>query len=145
MVTALTKVYKGGYGLIADVRGASTNKILARASEMITIGTPHVRNLTYEICDTWNETKSGGEGMTVDVWNISMIPAGAVFDLKFDMHDIPDQLFVEYPEGNRVLETGEQNYVESKLCGILCLISVHTIQDGEVVRIMMDQCFQVVL
>lgn len=67
------------------------------------------RNFTYSICRTWSASRSGGQGITKDLWYIDNITTGAIFDLKFNMRDIPDKLLMEYPEGNLVLDTGMQN------------------------------------
>lgn len=76
---------------------------------IIKIGEYIEHNITYEICDTWSVSQSGYQGMTIDNWDISMIPAGAVFELSFEMYDNPDKLFIEYPLGNMVLDTGEKD------------------------------------
>lgn len=91
------------------MQDADTNQTLADKSIIIKIEEYEERNVTYEICDTWSLSQSGGQGMTIDNWDIKMIPAGAVFDIRFQMWDNPDKLFIEYPVGNMVLDTGEKD------------------------------------
>ena len=43
----------------------------------------------------------------MDLWDITMIPPGAIFDLSFDMENVPDKPLLEYPDGNLVLDTGK--------------------------------------
>jgi hypothetical protein len=106
----LTFVREGGYGLVAAVHDAATDQVLAQQSASVIVGNYQERNITYEICDTWSASQAGGEGMTMDHWNITMIPTGAIFDLSYDMFTIPDKLLMEYPAGNLVLDTGERLY-----------------------------------
>lgn len=99
---------QGGYGVVAEVRNISTNQILATHSVLVIVGQADVqRNITLEICNTWSVSQDGGQGVTIDNWDISMIPQDAVFDLYFDAYSIPDKFLVQYPVGgNLVLDTG---------------------------------------
>lgn len=96
----------GAYGLVADVRDASTNAVLAQSSVTVTVGQTNLRTATLDSCGDWNAARSGGEGVTVDNWDISATPAGAVFDVKYHMYVVPDQMMVHYPISNAVLESG---------------------------------------
>lgn len=64
------------------------------------------RDQELSVCDQWSAVNSGGFGTTVDSWNISAIPAGATFDIRFNAYSIPDRFIVEYPPGSTVLNTG---------------------------------------
>lgn len=99
---------QGGYGVVAEVRNIYNNNVLATHSVLVTVGQVDVqRNITLEICNTWSVSQDGGQGVTIDNWDVSMIPQGAVFDLYFDVYGIPDKFLVQYPAGgNIVLDTG---------------------------------------
>jgi hypothetical protein len=99
---------EGGYGVVAEVRNVNTHQILATHSVLVTVGEADVqRNVTLEICNTWSVSQDGGQGVTIDHWDISMIPQDAVFDLDFDAYSVPDKFLVQYPVGgNLVLDTG---------------------------------------
>lgn len=58
------------------------------------------------ICNVWRAANRGGYGVTQDLWDISAIPNGAEFDISFDTYSIPDRIFVQYPPGVQVLDTG---------------------------------------
>ncbi len=64
------------------------------------------RDQVLDQCDQWTAAQSGGFGTTVDTWDISAIPSGAVFDFRFNAFSIPDKYIVEYPLGSVVLDTG---------------------------------------
>jgi hypothetical protein len=95
---------KGVYGLIAVVKDATD--VLADASAIINIGEVEEREEELNACDTWKEAQSGGEGATVDNWDITTIPQGATFEIQFDAYSIPDKFIVEYPNGSVVVDTG---------------------------------------
>lgn len=95
----------GGYGLVVDVRDGSGN-ILADQTALVIIGDADEREYDLTVCDTWRAADSGGAGVTSDVWDISAVPSGAVFDIEYDAKSIPDRYIVEYPDGNTVLDTG---------------------------------------
>lgn len=65
-----------------------------------------VRDRVLNTCDVWSASQSGGYGTTVDNWDISGIPAGAVFDFRFNAYSVPDKFIVEYPPGTLRLDTG---------------------------------------
>lgn len=92
------------YGLVAVVKDGAVT--LAQSSAVITIGRPQERNVVLDICDVWKAAAAGGYGATVDNWDISAIPRGATFDIRFDAYDIPDKFIVEYPAGFIELDTG---------------------------------------
>lgn len=56
--------------------------------------------------NVWSAASSGGVGVTIDNWDISAIPPGAVFDVKYDTFSVPDKFVVENPVGSEVLNTG---------------------------------------
>ena len=62
------------------------------------------RELT--ICDVWSAAQSGGAGTTIDTWDISVIPLGASFDIRYDARSIPDKFVVQYPGTTVALDTG---------------------------------------
>ncbi|MCC5915626.1 MAG: hypothetical protein JJU46_14720 [Balneolaceae bacterium] len=68
------------------------------------------------VCGTWSVSQSGGFGITVDTWDISSIPEGATFSMRFQAFTQPDKFQVEYPVGNEVHDTGwrgAQSYLEA--------------------------------
>ncbi|MCH8549543.1 MAG: hypothetical protein LAT80_11765 [Balneolaceae bacterium] len=78
------------------------------------------REYSLEVCDTWSVSNSGGAQGTLDRWDISAIPEGAVFDIRYDARSVPDRYEVDYPLGNRVLDTGwrgSQRYAGSRYPG----------------------------
>lgn len=64
------------------------------------------RSYALHICDVWTVANSGGVEGTIDTWDISMLPHNVLLDVRFNMFRIPDQLLMEYPPGNTVLDTG---------------------------------------
>jgi hypothetical protein len=93
------------YGLVAVVRDGTVT--LAQRNAVITIGQPVVRPpVVHDACGVWRAATAGGYGATVDNWDISAIPRGAVFDIRFNAYSIPDKFIVEYPAGSMVLDTG---------------------------------------
>lgn len=64
------------------------------------------RSYTLDICDTWTVANSGGVEGTIDTWDISILPPDVMLDVRFNMFRIPDQLVMEYPLQNIVLDTG---------------------------------------
>ncbi|TVR33536.1 MAG: hypothetical protein EA390_03900 [Balneolaceae bacterium] len=58
------------------------------------------------VCGEWSASQSGGFGVTVDTWDISEIPVGSSFDIRFDALNQPDRYVVEYPIGNEVYDSG---------------------------------------
>lgn len=94
----------GAYGLTIQLSAGTT-----RASQVVPvyIEMPEQSNdYNLNICNVWKAANSGGYGITRDNWDISVIPDGAVFDIAFDTYSIPDRIFVEYPVGTQVLDTG---------------------------------------
>ncbi|WP_169378090.1 PKD domain-containing protein [Thermus antranikianii] len=103
---SISHAYKdsGAYGLTIQLT-AGANKV----SQVIPIyiEMPEQSNdYNLNICNVWRAANSGGYGITRDDWDISAIPDGAVFDIAFDTYSIPDRIFVEYPVGTQVLDTG---------------------------------------
>lgn len=64
------------------------------------------RDFDMNICDVWQVAQSGGVGVTVDNWDISEIPPGATFDIRFEAYNIPDKFVIEYPAGTVQHDTG---------------------------------------
>jgi hypothetical protein len=73
------------------------------------------RHDEINICGEWKASRSGGAGTTITNVDISQLPVGASFDLRFNAMSIPDKFIVEY-EGAVVFDSGwrgDQSYVES--------------------------------
>lgn len=101
----------GAFGLNVDVRLGST--ILANAVAPVLIDAT-ARQEELSICDVWSAYKSGAYGVTIDQWDISAIPIGAIFDVELDAYDVPDRLIIEYA-GSEVLDSnwrGEFSYIQ---------------------------------
>ncbi len=58
-----------------------------------------------ERCNEWYESGSGGAGTTRTTYDISSLPAGTSFEMRFDAYSIPDRFIVEY-EGVEVYNSG---------------------------------------
>jgi hypothetical protein len=56
-------------------------------------------------CDVWSVANSGGVEGTVDRWDVSTVPGGASFDLRFEAYQLPDRFRVGYG-GAAVYESG---------------------------------------
>jgi len=107
---SLTHAYSnaGAYGALFQVASVS-----GRASQVVPVYIElpkNENNYNLNICDVWRAANSGGYGVTEDLWDISVIrpPSGqkVVFDISFNTYSIPDRIFVYYPPGNLVLDTG---------------------------------------
>jgi hypothetical protein len=107
---SLTHAYRnaGAYGALFQATFSSS-----KASQVVPVYIElpkNENNYNLNICDVWRAANSGGYGVTEDLWDISIIrpPSGqkAVFDISFDTYFIPDRIFVYYPPGNQVLDTG---------------------------------------
>jgi hypothetical protein len=107
---SLTHAYSnaGAYGALFQVASVS-----GRASQVVPVYIElpkNENNYNLNICGVWRAANSGGYGVTEDLWDISVIrpPSGqkAVFDISFNTYSIPDRIFVYYPPGNLVLDTG---------------------------------------
>lgn len=94
----------GAYGLTIQLdTGASKSSYVVP----VYIEMPDQSNdYNLNICDVWRAASSGGYGITRDNWDISEIPDGATFDISFNTYSIPDRIYVEYPVGTQVLDTG---------------------------------------
>ena len=66
---------------------------------------PERREQVLERCEVWSVANSGGAEGTVDLWDISDIPDGAVFDLRFDARSEPDRYRITYG-GFQVYDSG---------------------------------------
>jgi hypothetical protein len=106
----LTHAYRnaGAYGALFQATFSSS-----KASQVVPVYIElpkNENNYNLNICDVWRAANSGGYGVTEDLWDISVIrpPSGqkAVFDISFNTYSIPDRIFVYYPPGNLVLDTG---------------------------------------
>ena len=84
----------GAYGLVVDLREATTNKVLAKASVSVTIGRTRERDYHLHSCGDWKAAQRGGDGVTIDNWhmNTTAIPEGAVIDVKYHALEIPDKV-----------------------------------------------------
>lgn len=99
-----TYASEGMYSLVVVAEDTDEN-VVAEANEAVTIGDPDERELELDICDTWKAAAQGGQGVTVDNWDISQLPTGAEFDIRFDAYSIPDKYVVEY-DGDVVYDSG---------------------------------------
>ena len=107
--TKITHTYaaNGAFSLLSSVADTA-GKTLAQDSEVVTIGssTPNnVINSTLSACGIWQVATSGGVGATVINWDISTIPIGAKFDIKYNTFSIPDKIVVAY-QGVNVWDSG---------------------------------------
>ncbi|MEM6430070.1 MAG: hypothetical protein AAF708_12585, partial [Deinococcota bacterium] len=59
-----------------------------------------IRFVDLNVCNVWSALDSGGDGVTVVDWDISTIPEGAIFDIRFDTLNIPDSIVGIYPVGD---------------------------------------------
>ena len=95
----------GIYGLSATISNGSTS--LASALGTIAIGSAATnRNDALTQNGVWHAAQSGGDGVTVDIWDISSLPSGAKVDLKYEMYSIPDRCIIEYPTGTIIYDSG---------------------------------------
>jgi len=96
---------------VADVTGIYTIQLVVNdgqdnsAPDTVEITSAVYNNMTLNVCDVWSVSNSGGSAGTLDVWDISAIPAGASFDFEFEAYSVPDKFKVEY-ENNVVLDSG---------------------------------------
>jgi surface antigen len=73
------------------------------------------RNKKLDVCEVWTAANSGGYGTTVDKWDISELPAGTLFDIKFDTYQVPDKIIIQY-QGDIVYDSGwrgQQRYIDN--------------------------------
>lgn len=94
----------GMYALVVVVKDIYGN-ILTDSNIIITIGQINERNYDLNICNSWRAAGSGGQGGTIDNWDISMLPRGAEFDIRYDAYSIPDKYHIYY-NNSLVLDTG---------------------------------------
>ncbi len=100
-----TYTAKNVYGLAALVK-QSGGSVLAAKAIAVAIGANPEREMELASCDGWRASKEGGYGVAIDNWDISAVPVGAVFDLRFDTIKIPDKIVVDYPDGVEVFDSG---------------------------------------
>ncbi len=96
-----------------DLSVTKTVTVTTVPEEEIEIG--ETREKVLNECNLWQAAQSGGYLGTEDIWDISAMPVGTSFDLRFNTYSVPDRLVVEYPVGVRVLDTGwrgEQSYID---------------------------------
>ena len=93
------------YGLTVAV--SDDTDTLATGYASVLIGTQSAgTDYTLTDLDEWVAADSGGYGITIDTWDISALPKGSKFDLRFDTQGIPDKYIIEYPDGTIVHDTG---------------------------------------
>lgn len=93
------------YGLVVTVSDGATTLATTHAS--VLIGTTNAgTDYDLTVLNQWQAANSGGYGITVDTWDISVLPTGCVFDLRFDAYSMPDKYIVEYPDGTIVYDSG---------------------------------------
>lgn len=97
---------EGRFGLVLTVDDEDGTE-LAKTDFIIEIGTVEEGREALETCDgSWISGGYGGYGVSIDRWDISKLPSGAVVDFRYNAYSIPDKFVVEYPEGNVALDTG---------------------------------------
>lgn len=94
----------GVYALAVAVNGR--REAAAKTAILAVGGAEPERDVTLASCGDWVTSKSGAYGVTIDRWDISSVPAGAVFDLKYDTISIPDKMLIDYPGATAVHDTG---------------------------------------
>jgi len=105
--TTISHAYtaNGAYGLVVTIDDGTNT--LATAYASVLIGTANPGNdYDLTVLDSWIAANSGGYGITVDTWDITSLPLGCVFDLRFDAYSMPDKYIVEYPDGTIVYDSG---------------------------------------
>jgi hypothetical protein len=96
--------YEGMFALVVVVEDTQGNLVVEK-NLVVTVGEPVEREFDLDVCDTWKAANDGGQGVTVDNWDISMLPSGTEFDIRFYTYNIPDKIVVSY-NGSVVLDTG---------------------------------------
>lgn len=102
----------GTYAFMASVTKPThptdpmAGELLAATRAIIAIDADPVRELELGTCDGWVNSESGGYGVTIDDWDLSGVPDGALIDIKWDTIGIPDSFIVDYPEDVLVFESG---------------------------------------
>jgi len=94
----------GMYALVVVVKNLS-GTVLIDKNIIVVVGTVSERDYDLDVCNTWRAAGSGGQGGTIDNWDISTLPVGTQFDIRFDAYSIPDKYVVTY-NGVVVLDTG---------------------------------------
>lgn len=64
------------------------------------------RDDVLDKCNTWKQAQSGGYLGTKDTWDISSMPVGSIFDIRFDALSVPDRYVVQYPPDSVVFDSG---------------------------------------
>ena len=98
------KYEDGIFAVTVDLYSPGGSTPLASDSITITI-IEQLREYELNVCDTWMASQGGGYGTTVDVWDISELPDGTIFDIQFDAYSVPDKFVVQYA-GGTALDTG---------------------------------------
>ncbi len=100
-------VAEGAYGVFVSVQDEADNEIFTGVAQ-VTVGdvTGLEREFDLSVCNAWEAADQGSYGITVDYWDISTIPTGAVFDMQFNALSQPDRYLIEYPVGTLVHDTG---------------------------------------
>ncbi len=91
-----TYATEGAFGLVVDIRNIGDDEVVAESSLVVLVGEKVEREYDLDTCDTWKAVQTGGQGATIDLWDISTIPPGAIFDIYFDCYSIPDRILVQY-------------------------------------------------
>ena len=95
---------EGMFALVVVVEDTLGN-VIADKNTVVTVGEATEREFDLDVCADWTATTTGGQGVTVDNWDISTLPVGAEFDIRFDAYSVPDKFVVTY-NGSTVLDTG---------------------------------------
>ena len=100
-----TYTVNGVYALTVSALDVSGKSLAENATVVAIGGGGNATTIVLDACGTWMAAKQGGAGATVNNWDISTIPAGSLFDFKYDAQSIPDRFEVTYM-GVTKLSTG---------------------------------------
>lgn len=97
----------GAFGVFVSVQDPAGEELFTGHGQAV-IGDVSGQEREYElnVCDVWRPADAGGHGITMDIWDLSGIPAGASISMRFDALNQPDRYLIEYPVGTLVHDTG---------------------------------------
>lgn len=109
LVISNTYSSAGAYALsvlVTDGSSPPSNPLSLETDVYIVIGQRQTKNYDLDVCDIWKAADTGGQGVTFGKWDVSKIPPGALFDIRYEAFQLPDKFTAEYPPGNEVVNTG---------------------------------------
>lgn len=106
IIHAITHTFPsaGMFGLIVTVQ--LNGFTVAEGSATVVVGKVQERFESLRRCDSWAAARSGGNGVTVNIWDVSALSDGVIIDMDYDAYSLPDRFVIEYPAGNIVHNTG---------------------------------------